>query len=971
MQPTRGVLGFPLQYTPGVSIVTAMPARRLLPLLLVSGSLFAQAPTLDPRGPIDAAGYGATVAPGSIAAVFGTFGVAQTEKASSLPLPDSLEQFSLEFIESKRAAPLFFVSGAQANIQIPWELSGQSNVTATLGFQDSSPRIVNLAPFAPGIFAANQQGTGQGSITDSSFRMVDQSNPAKAGSTVIVIFCTGLGAVTNPPPDGQPAPTNVHVPTTTQPTVIIGGVPALVQFSGLAPGWVGEYQVNALVPLAAPAGNDVPVTIYIGGAISNTVTIAVQRPDSDARADTLLRQMTQDEKLQLVHGAGGPVGQSIPGARGAAGYVPGIPHLGIPDLYLADGSVGLGNGVGPATALPSSIASAATWNLGLAYQYGKVIGSEMRAYGVNVNLGGNINLIGREPRDGRTFETKGEDPVLAGRITAAHIRGLQDQHVVGGIKHYALNDQETDRFTANVQIDERAARESDLLAFEIGIADSDVQSVMCSYNLVNGIYACENPHLLNDVLKGDWAFPGFVMSDWGATHSTAAAANAGLDQEQPNSDFFGGLGHTVQSGQVQQARLDNMVHRILRGMYEVGLFDFPESLGPINTAADETVATQVEEQGAVLLRNAGGQLPLSAAKLHSIAVIGSHADVAVLSGGGSAQVSPTGGPALTEGYPAQPGWAQVVWDPSSPLQAIQAAAPGAAVQFDPGTHPKSAATAAASADVAIVFVSQWESEGMDLPSLNFTDVIHANPIDQDALVEAVSAANPHTVVVLENGGAQVIPWLNNVAAVLEAWYPGQRGGEAIANLLFGAVNPSGKLPITFPASVSQLPHPAIASGSSPFPVNYTEGFNVGYKYFDANNLTPLFPFGFGLSYTTFSFANAAIVNQLSSAYPRVLVTVDITNTGSVAGAEVAQAYVGLPASTGEPPHRLAGWDKVYLQPGETRHVTIPIYPNNASKPLSYWDAGSNAWKIAPGAYTVYVGDSSAAAALSVAGTFQQ
>ncbi len=953
-----------------------MGSRHLLPLLLVSGSLFAQGPVLDPRGPIDAAGYGGTVAPGSIAAVFGTFGVAQTGQASSLPLPDSLELFSLKFIEGNRtdstflSAPLFFVSGAQANVQIPWELSGQTSVTASVGLQNSSPQQVNLAPFAPGIFAVNQQGTGQGSITDSSFRMADESNPAMAGSTVIVIFCTGLGAVTNPPPDGQPAPTSVHVHTTTLPTVLVGGVPAEVQFAGLAPGFVGEYQVNALVPLAAPAGNAVPVTIYVGGAISNTVTIAVKRPDSDVRADALLAQMTQDEKLQLVHGAGGAVNQNVPIPRGGAGYVPGIPRLNIPDLYFADGSVGLGNGVGQATALPSSIASAATWNLGLAYQYGTVIGAEMRAYGMNVNLGGNINLIGREPRDGRTFETKGEDPVLAGRIAAAHIRGVEDQHVVGGIKHYALNDQETDRFTANVQIDERGARESDLLAFEIGIADSDVQSVMCSYNLVNGTYSCENSHLLSDVLKGDWAFPGFVMSDWWATHSTAAAANAGLDQEQPNPAFFGALGQAVQSGQVPQARLDNMAHRILRGMFEVGLFDYPESLGPVNTAADQTIAQQVEEQGAVLLRNAGGQLPLDAAKLHSIAIIGSHADVGVLSGGGSAQVWPTGGPALTEGYPATPGWAQVVWDPSSPMQAIATLAPGAAMRFDPGTDSSSAAAAAASADVAIVFVSQWASEGMDLPSLNFTDVIHATPIDQDALVAAVAAANPHTVVVLENGGAQVMPWLNNVAAVLEAWYPGQRGGEAIADLLFGVVNPSGKLPITFPASVSQLPRPAIAGGSTPFPVNYSEGFNVGYKYYDANNLAPLFPFGFGLSYTTFSFANAAIVNQLASAYPRILVSVDVTNSGSVAGSEVPQAYLALPASTGEPPHRLVGWDKVYLQPGETRHVTIPIYPSGSSRPLSYWDTGSNAWKIAPGTYTVYVGDSSAAAALTVAGTFQ-
>jgi beta-glucosidase len=683
--------------------------------------------------------------------------------------------------------------------------------------------------------------------------------------------------------------------------------------------------------------------------------------------------MTQDEKVQLIYGAGGPVTAQIPLPRGGAGYVPGIPRLGIPDLYLADGSVGVGNAVGPATALPSSIASAASWDVNEAYKYGTVIGSELRAYGMNVNLGGNINLIGREPRDGRTFETKGEDPILAGKITAAHINAIQAQHVIGGIKHYALNDQETDRTTADAQIDERGMRESDLLAFEIGAKDSNVQSVMCSYNLVNGAYSCENSHLLNDILKGDWGFPGFVMSDWWATHSTVNAALAGLDQEQPDNQYFGTLAQAIATGQVPQSRLDNMVERILRAMYAAGLFDYPESLGPIDTATDQAIAQEAEEQGAVLLRNAGGQLPLNAATVKSIAVIGSHADVAVLSGGGSAQVTPTGGPALTEGYPNPPGWAQVIWDPSSPLQALQAMAPNASVQFDPGTNSTTAATLAASAQVAIVFVSQWTSEGMDLPSLNFTDLIHTPAIDQDALVAAVAAANPHTIVVMENGGPQVMPWLDSVSAVLEAWFPGQQGGPAIASLLFGTVNPSGKLPVTFPASVNDLPRPTIPSGPdgiTPFPVNYFEGFNVGYKWYGSQGITPLFPFGFGLSYTAFSFSNAAVVNNLGSSNPNFQVTFNLANTGAVAGAEVAQVYLGLPASTGEPPKRLVGWQKVLLQPGASQQVTIEVDANDSSHPLSYWDVNSNAWLIAPGTYTVYLGNSSDSASLTAVGTLQ-
>jgi beta-glucosidase len=603
------------------------------------------------------------------------------------------------------------------------------------------------------------------------------------------------------------------------------------------------------------AGYTAALSVALAGVLSacggfsspaSTNTSTLQSPPTsetaDQRADALLAQMTQAQKLQMVEGGVTTNGTSVPPLpRGAEGWIPGIPALGIPDLYFADGSVGVGNNVGPATALPSSIASAAGWDTTAAYSYGQVIGTELSDYGINVNLGGNVNNTGREPRDGRTFETKGEDPILAGKIAAAHLKAIQDQHVIADIKHLAFNDQETGRTTANAIIDDRGGRESDLLAFEIGVADANVQSVMCSYNLTNGTYDCQNPYLMNQVLKGDWAFPGFVMSDWWAMHSTAASANAGLDQEQPNQQYFSQLGTAIQDGEVPESRLDNMVHRILRAMFQVGIFDYLPTIQPIPAAADATIAQQVEENGAVLLKNANGQLPLSA-NVKSIAIIGSHADIGVLSGGGSAQVTPVGGE-FTEGYPCPPCWAQVVWDLSSPMQAIQAMVPGAMVQFNDGTDASSAAALAASSQVAIVFVSQWESEGMDLPSLNLTDVIDVTPIDQDALVSAVAAANPNTIVVIESGGAIVMPWLSQVNAVLETWYPGQSGGPAIANLLFGKANPSGKLPITFPASVDQLPRPTIPQppdSTTLFPVNYFEGFNVGYKWYDVNQFTPLF-----------------------------------------------------------------------------------------------------------------------------------
>lgn len=715
------------------------------------------------------------------------------------------------------------------------------------------------------------------------------------------------------------------------------------------------------------------VAFACGGGSSSGSNNQVCSPpptaSADVRADCVLSQMTLDEKIQLVHGTSPPQFWTQPVPRGAGSFIPGIPRLGIPDTYYGDGSVGISAGVGQGTALPSSIASAATWDLNEAAKYGTVIGSELSAFGINVNLGGNVNNTGREPRDGRTFETKGEDPILAGRINAAHLKAIQAQNVMAGMKHFALNDQESGRFTANVQIDDRSARESDLLAFEISMKDSGVQSVMCSYNLVNSTWACEDPYLLNQVLKGDWQFPGYVMSDWTATHSTVPAANSGLDQEQPGSIYFGSLKQAVQSGQVPQSRLDDMVHRILRAMFAAGLVDHPQTIHAIDAAGDAAIAQEEEEQGAVLLKNSG-ILPLSTT-VPSIAVIGSHADNAVLSGGGSAQVQPVGGSPLPAVYPTVPGWSAVVWDPSSPMNAIEALAPGANVQFNDGSNAASAAALAASSSVAIVFVSQWESEGMDIPTLNFTDVINNPPIDQDALVSAVAAANPNTIVVMENNTAKVMPWLGNVKAVLEAWYPGQKGGEAIANILFGVVNPSGKLPLTFPATVNDLPRPTIAQppdATTPFNVDYTiDGYNVGYKWYDTQGKVPLFPFGFGLSYTTFSISNPQLTATTSGSVG-FQVTFDIQNTGARDGAEVAQVYLQLPASTNEA-KRLVGWSKVSVPAGQSQTgIHVQVDANDSSHPLSYWDTTTNAWTVPSGRYTVYLGNSSRN--LVQVGTFQ-
>jgi len=407
------------------------------------------------------------------------------------------------------------------------------------------------------------------------------------------------------------------------------------------------------------------------------------------------------------------------------------------------------------------------------------------------------------------------------------------------------------------------------------------------------------------------------------------------------------------------SRLDDMVHRILRTMFAFGVIDHPPVIKPIDAAAGAAVAQRVEEQGAVLLKNAANVLPLNASSLHSIAVIGSHADVGVLSGGGSAQVEPVGGNAVLpkEIPPGPAGFLAVwVWDPSSPLRAIRAKAPNAKVSYDDGTDSPAAAKMARGSDVAIVFVHQHTHEGADLPNLSLPD-------NQDELVKQVAAANSHTVVVLENGDPVLMPWLDSAKAVLESWYPGQRGGEAIANILFGEVNPSGKLPISFPKSEADLPHLTIpapppsnqppSSELSPTQVfidaNYTEGLKVGYRWYDAENKEPLFPFGFGLSYTTFSYSQLKVASGKS-----VEVSFSVKNTGLRAGAEVAQVYLGLPASAGEPPKRLVAWEKVQLDPGQSRAVTLLLEPQL----MSVFNVVNNAWELIPGDYRVSVGGSS-------------
>ncbi|QUD89639.1 beta-glucosidase [Phenylobacterium montanum] len=679
----------------------------------------------------------------------------------------------------------------------------------------------------------------------------------------------------------------------------------------------------------------------------------------DERAKLLDQQLTPDERYGLLHG---PMampfffGGKLPaGAVGSAGYIPGVPRLGVPALQESDASLGVANPgnvrVGDvATPLPSGLAMASTFDPEAAYAAGAMIGHEAWSKGLNVLLGGGVDLI-RDPRNGRNFEYYSEDPLLSGVMAGEAIRGTEGQHVVSTTKHFALNDQETGRNIVSANIGEAAARESDLLAFEIAIERGHPGSVMCSYNRVNGVYACENDQLLNKTLKGDWAYPGFVMSDWGAVHGVGAASG-GLDQESgeqlDKQVFFGEpLKAAVASGEIPAARVSDMSRRILRSMFAAGLFDQPATKAPIDYAADAAVAKRAAEEGIVLLANRDNLLPL-AKTAKSIVVIGGHADAGVLSGAGSSQVVPAGGPTRIvpvggEGFMSFVG--NAVYDPSSPLKAIRTKAAGAQVSFEDGRYPKAAAEAAKKADLAVVFATQWMTEGVDAADLSL-------PSGQDELIAAVTKANPHTIVVLETGGPVAMPWLDQAGAVVEAWYSGAKGGEAIADVLFGEADASGRLPVTFPASEAQLPRPEIPGWGLPeteaFDMSFPEGSNVGYRWFAAKGEKPLFPFGYGLSYTSFAYDGLKVEGGKA-----LKVSFDVKNTGARAGSDSPQVY--LTDVAGKARLRLIGFQRVALQPGESRHVTLTADP----RLLADFDEAGHRWKLGGGTYHVAVGASSA------------
>ncbi len=700
------------------------------------------------------------------------------------------------------------------------------------------------------------------------------------------------------------------------------------------------------------------------------------------RVADLLARMTLEEKVSMLAGSGWMEST-------------GIPRLGIPEIKMADGPMGIRLWTGSSavtsvegqvhtfssTAFPAGIDIAASWDPALAQEEGQAIGEEVKSVGRDMILGPTVN-IQRTPLWGRNFESYGEDPYLAGRLAVGYITGVQSQGVIPSVKHFVVNNEEFERHRIDVAVDERTLHEIYFPAFEAAIRDGHVWAVMSSYNKVNGTYAAQSP-LLEQELYKDNHFTGFVISDWGSTYSTAPTVNAGMDLEMPGGqpmqkwlarpathEAGNDSGYlvpekvlaAVKSGEIPVAHIDRNVSRILTVLFESGQFDHPHTGGiPIDTPAQRAIARKAADEGMVLLKNDGAILPLDAAKLHSIAVIGPNAAIARIGGGGSGLV--------------------YAKDVITPLDGIRHRAGSVTVNYAlgvgmPGEHPEQdtpearaklldeAVAAAKSSDVALIFAGyswKFETEGKDRPNMDL-------PAGQDELIQAVSAANPKTVVILNNGDpVDLTRWIDRVPTLLDAWYPGEEAGNAVADILFGDANPSGKLPFTFIRKLADSPSSANYPGAN-LHVNYAEGIYVGYRYFDKHpEVAPLFPFGYGLSYTAFAYSDLKAPKKFpANGHAEVHVTV--RNTGSRKGAEVVELYVADPhASIDRPIRELKAFSRVELAPGESKVVTLTL----DRRALSFWSPTQHTWLAEPGQFTLAVGPSSRTLPLTTTFTLEK
>ena len=688
---------------------------------------------------------------------------------------------------------------------------------------------------------------------------------------------------------------------------------------------------------------------------------------ADQRVADLLSRMTPEEKATMLSGSGW--------MESAA-----IERLGIPSIKMADGPLGVRSWLGSSaltsaansplkvltTSFPAGVAMASTWDTELVQREGQAIAQEVKALGRDMILGPTVN-INRVPLWGRNFEGYGEDPYLSARLGVAFIKGVQGEGVIPSVKHFAANNEEFERHRIDAHIDERTLHEIYLPAFKAAVQEAGVWNVMSAYNKLNGTYCAENTSLLTGILQKEFGFKGFVISDWGSTYSTAGTVNAGMDLEMPGgapmqawmarpATLASGNGGgwltadkvlaEVKAGKINQAQIDDNVGRILRVIFVSGVFDHPHiATGEVDTPAQKAVALQGATEGIVLLKNSASLLPLDAAKIKSIAVIGPNAAVARTGGGGSSLVRPKYAIAPLDGLKERAGQSiQVNYALGVGMDGEDPA------QDTPEARAKllaEAVDAAAHADVAVVVVGRspkLEGEGFDVKTMDL-------PAGQDELIQAVEKANPHTIVVLNTGDpVTMTKWIDTTPALVELWYSGQEAGHALASILFGDANPSGKLPVSFPKEWKDSPAASNYPGEN-LKVNYAEGIYVGYRYFDTKNVEPLFPFGFGLSYTNFAYSDLKTASSGGS----FTVSLKVRNTGSRDGAEVVQLYVHDGHSKIDRPLReLKGFQRVALKAGETK--TIELKLDRAA--LSYWSPEKNDWVADPGTFEVQVGASS-------------
>jgi len=696
-------------------------------------------------------------------------------------------------------------------------------------------------------------------------------------------------------------------------------------------------------------------SIYEGAEITD---------EHDKEIDELIAKMTLEEKVGMLHGYSMFTNQ-------------GVERLGIPKVNMADGPLGIreelqrdswapkGVDTDFATYFPAGGGLSATWNPELAHTFGKSIGEEARARDKDILLAPAFNII-RTPLGGRTFEYMTEDPYLNKKLVVPYVVGVQENNVAACIKHYAANNQETNRGTVDVLMDERTLREIYLPAFQAAVTEGKAYSVMGAYNKFRGEYICENSYMLNDILRGEWDFRGFVISDWDAVHSTVKTLESGMDLEMGTNAPFDKfwlaqpLIDAVKAGKISEAEVDNHVKRILRVMYHLKAIDDKDRVkGSINTDAHFKDAYAIASESVILLKNTENLLPLKIDGLKSIAVIGANATKKNAQGGFGAGVKTK--------------------REVTPLDALKAKLPKSvtinyAKGYEEGfvPNPKSAdqnygratidtpnekmiaeaVAAAMKSDVAIIFAGSnrdYESEASDRKDLHL-------PFGQEELIARVKAANPKTIIVMIAGAPfDLNKTEQNTSALVWSWYNGSEGGNALADVLLGNVNPSGKLPWTMPKKLSDSPAHATNSFPGGASVTYEEGVLVGYRWFDTKNITPLYPFGYGLSYTTFQMANAKTDKKSYSADETITLTLDLKNTGKTDGKEVVQVYSSKTNSKVERAAKeLRSFKKVLTKAGGTEKVTLSI----PVKELAYYDTAAKGWMVEPGNYTFKIGNSS-------------